>query len=99
MRQFLSDEAATKANKWQGKNLTRWRDAAFDGLFHEAERELDPVKRAALFIAMNDLVIRDVVTIPVVYRPFAAAMSNRLRATLSGWDSNLWALADWYRED
>ena len=34
-----------------------------------ATSELDPVKRAAMFIAMNDMVIKDVVVIPVVTRP------------------------------
>ena len=69
MRQFLSAEAAQKANKWQGRNITRWQNPEYDKLFHEAETELDPVKRAALFIAMNDMVIKNVVVIPVVTRP------------------------------
>ena len=34
-----------------------------------AEGELDPVKRAALFIQMNDMVVDNHVVIPVVYRP------------------------------
>ena len=98
LRQFLSSEAATKANKWQGRNVTRWQNDEFDKLFHASENELDPVKRAALFIAMNDLVIKNVVVIPVVYRPGVAAVSNTLHAPLSGWDNNTWALQDWYRD-
>ena len=35
----------------------------------QSDKELDPVKRAAMFIAMNDLVIKNVVVIPVVTRP------------------------------
>ena len=98
LRQFLSSEAATKANKWQGRNVTRWQNDEFDKLFHASENELDPVKRAALFIAMNDLVIKDVAVIPVVYRPGVAAVSNTLHVPLSGWDNNTWALQDWYRD-
>jgi peptide/nickel transport system substrate-binding protein len=98
MRQFLTEEAATKANKWQGKNITRWQNADYDKLFHAAENELDPVKRATLFIAMNDLLIKDVVVIPVVYRPGVVAVANNLHAPVSGWDSNLWAVQDWYRD-
>jgi peptide/nickel transport system substrate-binding protein len=63
-----------------------------------AEGELDPVKRAALFIAMNDMVVGDPAVIPVVYRPSVSAMSRQLRATLSGWDNVLWDLRNWYRE-
>ena len=51
MRQFLSSEIAAKENKWQGRNVTRWRNEAYDQAFRAAEGELDPVKRAALFIA------------------------------------------------
>src|SRR6202035_4780932 len=66
--------------------------------FHSAESELDPVKRAALFIAMNDMVVEAGVVIPVVWRPQVSAISRKLRATLSGWDSTFWNLKDWYRE-
>ena len=64
----------------------------------QSENELDPVKRAALFIAMNDLVIKNVVVIPVVTRPGVAAVANNLHAPLSGWDNNTYALQDWYRD-
>jgi peptide/nickel transport system substrate-binding protein len=97
-RQFLSSEAAAKANKWQGRNITRWQNVDFDRLYHASENELDPVKRAALFVAMNDLLISDVVVIPVVTRPGVVAMSNKLHAPMSGWDNNTWALQDWYRD-
>ena len=49
----------TKANKWQGRNITRWRNEEYDQPTAPAEGELDPVKRAALFIRMNDLVCSD----------------------------------------
>ena len=88
-----------KENKWQGRNITRWRNEEYDKLCRAAETELDPVKRAALFIKMNDLVIQNVVVIP---RPAAArgsAVSSKLmRADISGWDSDFWNLANWYRE-
>jgi peptide/nickel transport system substrate-binding protein len=98
MRQFLSSEVAAKENKWQGRNVTRWRSEAYDQAFHTAESELDPVKRAALFIAMNDMVVEDGVVIPIVSRPQVYALSSKLRATLSGWDNTFWNLQDWYRE-
>ena len=98
LRQFLSDEAASKANKWQGRNITRWQNPDYDRIFHAAENELDPVKRAALFIKMNDMVVDDHAIIPVVYRPGVAGMAKNLRATLSGWDNVLWDLKNWYRE-
>ena len=98
LRAFISSEVASKANKWQGFNVTRWRNADYDKLHDQSDNELDPVKRAALLIAMNDMVIKDVVVIPVVTRPSVSAVGNKLRAPLSGWDSNFYALHDWYRD-
>jgi len=98
MRQFVSWEIASKENKWQGRNITRWRNDEYDATFRAAEGELDPVKRAALFIAMNDMVVGDPVIIPVVYRPAVSAISHQLRAALSGWDNVLWDLKSWFRE-
>jgi peptide/nickel transport system substrate-binding protein len=98
MNQFTSWEVASKDNKWQGRNITRWRNEEYDKLYRAAEAELDPVKRAALFIKMNELVIQNVVVIPVVFRPRVAAVSNRMHVEQSGWDSDFWNLANWYRE-
>jgi len=98
MRQFNSWEAASKENKWQGRNITRWRNEEYDKTYRAAEAELDPVKRTALFIKMNDLVVGDPVVIPVVYRPKVSAISRQLTARVSGWDNDLWDLRNWYRE-
>jgi len=96
MDQFTSWEVSAKDNKFALTNKTRWRNDEYDKLWRAAEHEMDPVKRAALFIKMNDLVIQNVVVIPVVARPAVTAASNRLRdAVQSGWDSNFWALAYW----
>jgi peptide/nickel transport system substrate-binding protein len=98
MNQYCSWEMASKENKWQGRNIVRWASADYDNAFKAAQGELDPVKRAALFIRMNDLVCNNHVVIPVVYRPRVSALSNRLYAPLSGWDNDLWNLKDWYRD-
>ena len=99
MRQFTSWAVAAKANKWQERNITRWRNEEYDRTFRAAETELEPVKRAALFIKMNDLVIQNVVVIPVVLRPQVAGISAKLRdVARSGWDSDFWRLPYWYRE-
>ena len=98
MQQFVSWEIASKDNKWQGSNPARWRNEEYDKIFLAAQAELDPIKRVALFIKMNDMVVEDGVVIPVVNRRSVAAMSNKLKATLSGWDSDFWNLKDWHRE-
>jgi peptide/nickel transport system substrate-binding protein len=98
MRQFLSEEVASKANKFQGRNITRWQNADYDKLWTQQDKELNPVKRAAMLIAMNDMVIKNVVVIPVVTRPAVVAIAKNLHAPLSGWDTNTYGLHDWYRD-
>jgi len=96
--QFVSWEVATKENKWQGRNITRWTNKEADDAFKAAQAELDPVKRAALFIKINDLAVNDHAVIPVVYRPRVQAQNTKLAVRHSGWDSDFWNLQDWYKE-
>jgi peptide/nickel transport system substrate-binding protein len=99
MDQFTSWEVASKENKWLGRNPTRWRNEEYDRLWKAAATEMDPVKRAATFIKMNDLLIQNVVVIPVIWRAKVSALSNRLKDTdISAWDSDFATLATWYRE-
>ena len=99
MDPFVSWEIAQKENKWAGRNSTRWRNEEYDRSFKAAETEMDPLKRAAHFIRMNDLLAQNVVVVPFLWRGNASAVSNRLRGTeISGWDSNLWNIAHWYKE-
>jgi peptide/nickel transport system substrate-binding protein len=98
MKQFLTEEQATKANKWQGRNITRWQNKEYDDTHKASQSELDPVKRAALLIKCNEMVIENYVVIPVVARPAVQAMSSKLHANMSGWDNNTWDIQDWYRD-
>ena len=98
MQSFLSSEVAQKSNRWQGRNITRWRSKEFDALHDEAEATLDPTKRAALYIKMNDLVCGQHVVIPILYRPGVAAAATKLVAMPSGWDSSFWNLSNWHNK-
>ena len=96
--QYVSWEVSSKANKWQGRNISRWRSADYDAAFRAAEGELDPAKRAAHLIRCNDLACSDGYIVPLVYRPRVAGVATKLVAHLSGWDNDMWNLRDWYRE-
>jgi peptide/nickel transport system substrate-binding protein len=95
---FRSNEASQKANKWQGRNITRWQNAEWDKIYAAQAAELDPIKRAALLITLNEMVIDDVVVIPVVTRPSVAAVAKGLTCELAGFDSYIWDLANWFKE-
>jgi len=96
--QFVSWEVSAKENKWQGRNITRWTSKEVDEAYKAGQAELDPVKRAAYFIKINDLACNERAVIPVVYRPRVQAVNNRLVVHSSGWDSDFWDLPNWYKD-
>jgi peptide/nickel transport system substrate-binding protein len=98
MLQFTSAEVSTKENKWQGRNITRWQNKEYDDNYKASQSEVDPVKRAAMLIKANEMVINQYVVIPVVSRPGVVAMGSKLNASISGWDNNTWDLSDWYKD-
>jgi len=98
MAQFVSWEVPSKENNWTGRNIARWRSAPFDRLWRKADTEMDPVKRAALFIKMNDVVVQSAVVIPVTWRNVLHAASNHLAGVEpNSWDSIFGRIAYWHR--
>jgi peptide/nickel transport system substrate-binding protein len=98
MNQYVSWEMAQRSNSWQGRNIVRWKNDEYDAAFRAADAELDPVKRAALFIRMNDLIVGSNHVIPLVMRPTVSGSVNNLRHVLSGWDQTMWMIQDWWRQ-
>jgi len=98
MNQYVSWQVANKENKWQGRNISRWHNKDYDELYKQAEQELDAVKRAAMYIKLNDMVVGDNYIQPVAARSRVAAVKGGVTAHFSGWDNDLWQLASWYRE-
>jgi peptide/nickel transport system substrate-binding protein len=98
MDQYTTRELSHKGNKWQGRNIARYRNPEYDKMQEQTESELDPVKRAALFIAMNDLLYRDTIIVPLISRPRVRGANLKLVNALTGWDLDFSALQDWYRQ-
>ena len=98
MEQFTSDQIAQKANKWANRNLVRWSNKEYDATFKAAQEEFDVVKRAAMFIKMNDLVVSDMHIIPLFSRPRPRGSSLKLNAPLSAWDNDTCFLGAWSRD-
>jgi peptide/nickel transport system substrate-binding protein len=98
MQSFLSEQVASKANKWQGRNTTRWRNAEYDRIWHAADSELDPIKRAEMLIQLNDMIIKQVVVIPLVFRMGVAGVAKNLHALTTGWDNDASNLSEWYKD-
>ncbi len=88
------------ASQWQGENINRFCDPAYDALIDELAQTGDIDKRAEIAKKMNDMVTKDTMTIvPLVNRARVSAHSNSLGGVvLNVWDSELWNVADWYRK-
>ena len=85
-----------KSNSWSGNNVERWQNADYDKAYTAAQTELDPTKQAPLFITMNDLVVNQVVEIPLILRNGVSGVNKKLQnLALSPWVSNLWNIANW----
>jgi len=77
MNQYVSWQLANKDNKWQGRNVSRWQNKEYDEIYRQVEQELDAVKRAALFIKLNDLVVSDNYIQPIISRTRVAALGGK----------------------
>jgi peptide/nickel transport system substrate-binding protein len=98
MEQHTSSQASQKANKWASRNLARWSNKEYDDTFVAAQQELDPVKRAAMFIKLNDLLVNDGHIVPLFARPRPVGSVNKMAMTVSPWDSLTAHIGYWWRE-
>ena len=102
IRYYSGDPAkdiAQKENNWSGRNVVRWISKEFNQLFDQAQMELDPQKNAALWIKMNDLVVSQGVSLPLIDRREVAARAKNLNVgeNLTPFDAHTWNIADWRR--
>ncbi|HLW60957.1 MAG TPA: peptide ABC transporter substrate-binding protein [bacterium] len=104
MARFYSGEPAKdiaqKENNWAGLDICRWVDKEYNQLFDTAQSELDPKKNDALWIKMNDIVVAQGVSLPLIDRKFVSARSTTLEvgANMSPFDSETRNIADWVRK-
>ncbi|MEI7770442.1 MAG: peptide ABC transporter substrate-binding protein [Chloroflexales bacterium] len=99
LESYTCAKIAQKANNWSGSNRVRYCNPAYDALFAQSKTELDPAKRAQIFIQLNDLIVNDYVVIPLIRNAGNVGVSNTLDGvTLTPWDSTLWQIKDWTRK-
>ena len=99
LAQYMCIKAPSPANQWQGENMNRYCDPAYDAMMTELATTRDPAKRAEMAKTMNDMVTKDTMTvIPLVHRGTLSAHSNALGGVrINAWDSEMWNIADWFR--
>lgn len=93
-------DLAQKENNWSGLNIARWANKEYNTLYEAAQKELDPQKNAALWIKMNDIVVDQAISIPLIDRKIVSVRSNNLDVgkNMSPFDSETRNIADWRRK-
>ncbi|MCA9833113.1 MAG: peptide ABC transporter substrate-binding protein [Thermomicrobiales bacterium] len=94
-----NENVAQASNQWTGTNKTRWVNADYDAAFDQLVALTEPDEVAAKFIELNDMVVNNVVEIPLV-QTFADqyAISNRIRSenvVVNPFGDLYWNLANW----
>ncbi|SLN49085.1 Glutathione-binding protein GsiB precursor [Roseovarius albus] len=98
MSNWSCDQIPAPENQWQGNNMPRYCDAAYDEMALKLSQTASLEERAALAKAMNDMLMQNFIMIPLVDRGRVSAKSNSLGGViLNTWDSELWNISDWYR--
>ncbi len=91
-----------KANEWGGRNIERWfnNPAAeeYNALWLEANEAIDPERQNELMIGMNDILVNEVVEIPLVARATVNGKSKTIIGDeISVWASSFWDIQNWDR--
>lgn len=99
LAQYQCAKAPGPDNQWQGENMNRYCDPAYEATWTELSASRDTAKRAELAIKLNDMVTKDTFTVvPLVHRGTLSAHSNALGGVMiNAWDTEMWNVADWYR--
>ena len=99
MAGYLCNKIPGPDNQWQGENINRFCDPAYDEMVKELSGTGDPAARSALVKKMNDMLTKDNnIVIPLVDRGRFSAQSNSLGGfVMNAWDTELWNAQDWTR--
>lgn len=99
LSQYKCDKIPSPATQWQGENINRFCDPAYDALAAKMSATSDIAERGTLAKQLNDMLTKDSMTIvPLVDRGRLSAASNTLGGVdLNVWDSELWNAQDWTR--
>jgi peptide/nickel transport system substrate-binding protein len=98
--EWVCNEFPRPETQWQGNNISRWCDPAYDALHQELSKTAGLEARAALAIRLNDMIVNSPSYIPLVYRGRVSAKAVTLEGVkVNPWDSELWNIADWSRAE
>jgi peptide/nickel transport system substrate-binding protein len=86
-------------SQWQGENINRFCDPAYDALVAELAATTELEKRTEIAKKLNDMLTKDsMVIVPLVHRGTLSAHANTLGGVaINAWDNEMWNTQDWVR--
>jgi peptide/nickel transport system substrate-binding protein len=99
LAQYKCDKIPSPKLQWQGENVPRFCDKAYDALSDKMSQTADMAERGKLAKQLNDIITKvNYATVPLVDRGRLSAVSNTLGGVIINvWDSELWNAQDWTR--
>ena len=98
MTGWVCDKIPWPANQWNGSNISRYCNPAYDALAAAFAETGGIEARAAIAKRMNDLLVEDGALVPLIHRGEIAARSLSLGGVRhSAWDATLWNINEWHR--
>ena len=89
-----------RANSWAGGNIFRGCNPEYDELFQKLVVTPVGPERERLVKMLNDMNVQTGMQIPLVYRGRVSARTNSLQGIqINGWDTEMWNIGDWVREE
>jgi peptide/nickel transport system substrate-binding protein len=86
------------ASQWQGENIMRFCSEAYDALHDQLTQTADFDERARIARELNDILMQEFVSIPLVHRGRVSAKATDLGGVvLNTWDTELWNTHEWHR--
>ena len=98
MAGWVCDKIPGPANQWNGSNISRYCNPAYDELAAAFAETGGIEARAAIAKRMNDLMVSDGALVPLIHRGEIAARSLTLGGMRhNAWDATLWNINEWHR--
>jgi peptide/nickel transport system substrate-binding protein len=96
-----TDNIPQKANNWSGNNYQRYVNPEYNALYEELASTTDMERAAELFIQLNDIVINEIVVVPLVSRAAERyAVVNTLNndnVAANAFETLYWNIVNWNR--
>ena len=96
---YLCSRIPGPDSQWQGENVNRFCDPAYDAMVTELSGARDIAQRGEVARKLNDMLTKNsMVIVPLVHRGELSAHANSLGGVkINPWDSEIWNTADWFR--